>query len=77
MKQLLRYCSILIVIFSLFLPSCTGDKKEEKKGTINEMTDNAAKAAVEKINKPIDKAKDVKKMEDKRLEEMNRQLEDE
>jgi hypothetical protein len=62
MKNIASIFFVVVFLFTAGLPACSDPK---------EITDKAAKEAVERIRTPIDKAKAVKDMEESRTEEMD------
>ena len=68
-------CAMALVVCSLLFFGCSkGEDVEPKKGAIEEMTDHAADVIVEKIKTPIDKAKSLKDMEQKRMKGVDEAL---
>ncbi|MDH3976461.1 MAG: hypothetical protein OEV42_19525 [Deltaproteobacteria bacterium] len=72
-----RYCWMLIVIVVFFLAACSKSADQEKKGAIQEMTDETAGRAVEKIRTPIEQAEAVKKQEEERAGKIEEELNEE
>jgi hypothetical protein len=62
----------LLLFFSV---SCSGD--QEEKGRIEQMTEEAGKAAVDSIKTPIDKAKAAKVLQEKKDQETSERIGDE
>ena len=71
MKTILVSC----VLFFMLL-SCSADEaQDEEKGSIEKVTDKVATKIVENIQKPIDKARAVKEIEEQRSDQYKKQLE--
>ena len=56
--------SLLLGVVCLFPVSCSKDKEE--KGSVEKMTEKAAKDVANKLMAPIDKAKAAKEMQEER-----------
>lgn len=80
MRSVLHLLSAVVLALVLILPAgCTKNDEQqdnniEEKGRIDQMTDQAAEKAVEKIRTPLDKARATKDLGDDRLEEMDKAL---
>jgi hypothetical protein len=66
----LRIVSVLFFLCLSFLSACSEEKKE--KGTVEQVTDKAAKEAVDRIKVPLDQSKTAADLESNR----GRQLEE-
>lgn len=69
-------CFCVFLVFFVGFVSCS-DKKEaapEQKGAIEEMTDQAAKEAMEKIRTPIEKARSVDDIQKNRLSDIEKEI---
>ena len=77
MKSFVDYARAAVIGFSIFILACSSGDEEQKKGAIEQMTDRAAEVAVEKIRSPIEKAKEVRKLEEGRAAEADKALEEE
>ncbi len=62
---------ILYVFLALGLTACTDDQQEK----IDEINKRNAKKATDYIQKPIDKAKDVKKLTERKVKEFQKSQE--
>jgi len=75
-----HFFAAVVLALVLLLPSgCTKKDEEqgsnvEDKGRIEQMTDQAAQKAEEKIRTPLDKARSTKDLGDDRLETMDKVL---
>ncbi|OEU48838.1 MAG: hypothetical protein BA872_01380 [Desulfobacterales bacterium C00003060] len=69
MKKLITFhLSIVFVLFCISFSACSKDEgAESEKGTIEKMTDHAADVVVDKIRTPMEKARSVKDLEEKRM----------
>ena len=79
-KSLSLFLGVVALGFVLvFQTGCTKNDAQqaeeiEEKGTIEQMTDQTAKAAVKKIRTPMDKARATQNLGDDRLESMDKAL---
>jgi len=75
MRKMLS-CLCAFLLFSGVFASCSDHKESgpEKKGVIEEMTDQVAKEAVEKIRTPINKARSVEDIQKDRFSNMEKEL---
>ena len=67
----------VVLSVSIAFTGCSKQEEEqivEEKGSIEKMTDEAADKAVKKIRTPINKARGTSNLGDKRLEEMDKTL---
>ncbi len=67
----------VVLSVSIAFTGCSKQEEEqivEEKGSIEKMTDEAADKAVKKIRTPINKARGTSNLGDKRLEEMDKAL---
>jgi len=66
---------ILCTLLIASLAACSSEQQPvEEKGSIDKATDNMAEAVVERINKPMDKARAVKELEEQRMLEERKQI---
>lgn len=72
----IRLYSVIVLFFgSAIFIACPDNKEaESEKGTIEKMTDKAAKEMVNKIRTPIDKARSVKDQQEDKLEEIDKTI---
>ena len=71
MKKLSVLAAAAMLFFGIGFTACSsnGDVEQEKaKGTIDKITDKAAKKAVKKIRTPMDKARATRGLGDQRTE---------
>jgi hypothetical protein len=72
MTKMLLYSVMVLFLGSVTIIACSDNKEtESEKGTIEKMTDKAAKEMVNKIRTPIDKARSVKNQQEDRLNEID------
>ena len=72
MTKMLLYSVMVLFLGSVTIIACSDNKEtESEKGTIEKMTDKAAKEMVNKIRTPIDKARSVKNQQEDRLSEID------
>jgi hypothetical protein len=72
MKKMLIYCLVGLVLVSGTFPACSAKKgPEEKKGSIEKMTDKAAQEIVDRIQAPIDKARSAAKQGEERMKDLD------
>jgi hypothetical protein len=67
----------VVLSVSIALTGCSKQEEEqivEEKGSIEKMTDETADKAIKKIRTPLDKARGTSNLGDKRLEEMDKAL---
>jgi hypothetical protein len=67
----------VVLSVSITFTGCSKPEEEqivEEKGSIEKITDEAADKAVKKIRTPINKARGTSNLGDKRLEEMDKAL---
>jgi hypothetical protein len=77
MKKMMTYCVLGLLIGGAALLACSNNNDAEsdsEKGTIEKMTDKAAKEVVNRIRTPINKARSVKNQQEDRLDEMDESL---
>ena len=75
LKNILLYSVIALILGSAAFFACSNNKEAEtEKGTIEKMTDNTAKEAVDRIRTPIEKAQSVKSQQEDRLNDMEETL---
>ena len=78
--SLYRFIGVAIISSALvFQVGCTKNDEQqveviEEKGTIEQMTDQAAETAVKKIRTPINKARATQNLGDDRMEAMDKVL---
>lgn len=73
----MTYCALALLIGGAVLQACSNNKEaesESEKGTIEKMTDKAAREMVNRIRTPINKARSVKDQQEDRLNDMNESL---
>jgi len=72
MKKIGIYCLLGVFLGSGTFSACSGKKElEEKKGTIEKMTDKAAKDMVDRLQSPINKAREAAKQGEERVKELD------
>ena len=72
MIKMLLYSVMVLFLGNAAIIACSDNKEaESEKGTIEKMTDKAAKEMVNKIRTPIDKARSVKNQQEDRLNEID------
>ena len=79
MKKIFTYVVLAVVLCGAMFLACsndTGTETEPQKGMIEEMTDRAAKEAVNRIRTPLNKARSAASQEQDRLNDMDESLED-
>ncbi len=75
MTKMLLYLVVLLCLGGAFYYAFVDKNAAElEKGTIGRMTDEAAQVMVDRIRVPIEKARDLKKREEKRIREMQEAL---
>ena len=77
MKKMMTYCVFAVFLSGAALLACSNNKEaesESEKGTIEKMTDKAAKEMVNRIRTPINKARSVKDRQEDRLNDMDESL---
>ena len=79
MKKVMTYSVLALLFVSVALLTCSNNKEaesesESEKGTIEKMTDRAAKEMVNRIRTPINKARSVKDRQEDRLNDMDESL---
>jgi len=77
MTKMLLYSVMVLFLGNAAIIACSDNKEaESEKGTIEKMTDKAAKEMVNKIRTPIDKARSVKNQQEDRLNEIDKIVKD-
>ena len=74
MKKMMTNSVLALLFVSVALLTCSNNKEaesESEKGTIEKMTDRAAKEMVNRIRTPINKARSVKDQQEDRLNDMD------
>ncbi len=72
MKKLFMYILSVLVVFWIGLSACSrGEDVEPEKGKIEKFTDQIADDAVQGIKAPINKARAVQDMADKRVKALD------
>ena len=67
--------SVIFALLFFQVSACSKDKDDEKeKGAIEKMTEKTAQDIVNKIQTPIDRAKDAKETEEDRAKKMDEML---
>ena len=77
MKKLMIYSVIAVLLGGAAIIACSNNNEAEKeleKGVIEEMTDRAAKEAVNRIRTPLNKARSAADQEEERLDDMETSL---
>ena len=75
MTKMLLFSVMVLFIGSAVFIACPDNKDaESEKGTIEKMTDKAAKEMVNKIRDPIDKARSVKDQQEDKLDEIEKTI---
>ena len=79
MKKMMTYSVLALLFVSVALLTCSNNKEaesesESEKGTIEKMTDRAAKEMVNRIRTPINKARSVKDRQEDRFNDMDESL---
>jgi hypothetical protein len=77
MKKMMTYCVLGLLLGGAALLACSNNtetESESEKGTIEKMTDKAAKEMVNRIRTPINKARSVKDQQEDRLDDMDESL---
>jgi len=79
MKKMMIYCVLALLLGGAALLACSNNKEaesESEKGTIEKMTDKAAKEMVNRIRTPINKARSAKDRQEDRLNDMDESVKD-
>ena len=78
MKKTFLYLVVGLSFFSMFFVSCSKKQEEvkEEKGAVEKMTDQVAADALDKINDPLNKARSVQDMHDKKASEIEDTMEE-
>ena len=78
MKRKFIYLIIGVSFFCILFSGCSGKEEDVKKekGAIEKMTDQAAEAALDKINDPLNKARSVQEMHDKKADQVDEVMEE-
>ncbi len=79
MKKKIMVAAMALSCGCAALFACSNNNEAESeppKGVIEQMTDNAAKKAVNRIRSPLDKARSVADQEQDRLNDMDQSLND-
>ena len=72
MKKTIIYCGVALLFVGYVSLACSNNEETESdQGSIEKITDKAAKEVVNRIRTPINKARAVKDQEEKRLNEMD------
>ncbi len=75
MKKKLLYAVIALLLSSAMNFACSNNKEaESEKGTVEKVTDKAAKEMVDRIRGPIKKARAAKELQEKRNRDMEEAL---
>lgn len=69
-KLLLYFIALLLLGGAVFFALSNKQDAVVETGTIDQMTDKAAREMVEQIRTPMEKASDLKKMEQDRMQKM-------
>lgn len=71
MKKIFIFFAVVLMFFYISFSACSkveeAEPEEAKKGKIEQVTDQIAHEAVEGIQKPINKARAIQDMSEKRL----------
>lgn len=76
-KQIIK--TLMLLFLACFVGFACGKKdqgKPEEKGAIEEMTDNAAKKAADKMMAPVDRAKDARDLGQKHINDLEKKLDE-
>jgi len=73
MKSVKFLIMILVLVVLMGGVACSNREADEK-SSVDEITTKAAKAVVDRIHSPIDKAKATKSIGDDRMQEMDKAL---
>lgn len=79
MKKMITSVVLVMFLCGALLLGCSNDEDTEtgsQKGMIEEMTDRAAKKAVNRIRTPLNKARSAASQEQNRLNDMDESLKD-
>jgi hypothetical protein len=76
MKKLLLYSTIVFLLGSAMLSSCSNNQEAEK-GAIDEMTDKAAKEMTDRITVPLERARQARDAVDEKYSDMEENLREE
>ena len=72
MKKILIYSTIALALFCIPFSACSkGEDDEKEKRAIEKMTEQAAEDIVNRIQTPIDKARDAKEREEERARKID------
>ncbi len=75
MIKFILYCFVLLLLGGLVYFALVPDKEAAlEKGSIDQMTDQAADEIVDSIRVPIEKARDLKKKEDERVQKIDENI---
>ena len=77
MKKMMTYCVLALLLGGAVLLACSNNNEaesESEKGTIEKMTDKAAKEMVNRIRTPINKARSAKDLQEDRLNDKDESL---
>ena len=77
MKKIMMFCVFALLFGGITFLSCSNNKEPEskaEKGTVEKMTDKAAKKMVNRIRTPINKARAVNDRQEDRLKDMEESL---
>ncbi len=75
MRKLIIFIAVTLIFIIGAFPACSSKTdSEEEKGRIEKMTEETGKKIVDKIQSPIDQARNVQGLEDKRLGGVEDQL---
>jgi len=68
-RKLIAVAGLLILLIA---GGCSSDEQENKQSKIDQATEQTARAIVEKIEQPIDKARQVQKAEDEHAAQLEK-----
>jgi aspartate oxidase len=77
MKRILLYFIFPLIILCMNCVACSkGEEGERKKGRIEEMAEETGHSIARSLKAPVNKARDVKDMEEERADEIDEYLEE-
>jgi hypothetical protein len=77
MKRVIFFIATGIVLSGIIFLGCSEKKEAEaEKGRIEKFTDKKAEEIVDYVRTPVNKAREVSEMEEKRVRDMEKAMED-